>query len=135
MSAVSVCFKCRGDRFEYFPAEGEMFLWKSCYPVRMVSPLSLKRCSDCHALQISEAQKKQVEIAIENSVPLNFKSDVRKLERLGLSRKKISEESKLSLRKIEKIMKNEAYVDEKDFVKLLKYMNKRSKAAKEKKRA
>ena len=71
----------------------------------------------------------------ENSVPLNFKSDIRKLERLGLSRKKISEESKLSIRKIEKIMKNEASVDEKDFVKLLKYMNKRAKALKEKKTA
>ena len=44
MSAVSVCFKCRGDRFEYFPAEGEMFLWKSRHPVRMVSPLTLKVC-------------------------------------------------------------------------------------------
>ena len=32
-------------------------------------------------------------------------------------------------------MKNEASVDEKDFVKLLKYMNKRAKALKEKKTA
>ena len=135
MSAVSVCFKCGGDHFEYFPAEGEMFLWKSRYPVRMVSPLSLKRCASCDTLQISETQKKQVELAIENSVPLNFKSDIRKLERLGLSRKKISEESKLSIRKIEKIMKNEASVDEKDFVKLLKYKNKRAKALKERKTA
>ena len=135
MSAVSVCFRCRGDRFEYFPAEGEMFLWKSRYPVRMVSPLTLKRCASCDALQISETQKKQVEIAIENSVPLNFKSDIRKLERLGLSRKSIADESKISLRKIEKIMKSEASVEEKDFAKLLKYMSKRAKALKARKTA
>ena len=130
MSTASVCFKCRGDCFEYFPAEGEMFLWKSRYPVRMVSPLTLKRCASCDTLQISEAQKKQVEIAIENSVPLNFKSDIRSFERLGFTRKKIAEESKISLRKIEKIMTNQIGVDEKDFVKMLKYKNKREKAKK-----
>ena len=46
-----------------------MFLWKSRYPVRMVSPLTFKKGVQVgDTLQISESQK-QVELAIENSVP------------------------------------------------------------------
>ena len=130
MNPTSSCFKCGSDRFEYFPAEGEMFLWKSRYPVKMRSPLSLKRCSKCETLQISETQKKQVELAIENSVPLNFRSHISTLERLGFSLKKIADESKLSIRKLEKVMRREADVEEKEYSKLLRYLSKRSKLRK-----
>ena len=130
MSAISVCFKCRGEKFEFFPAEGEIFLWKSRYPVQMKSPLTLRRCVSCEALHINESQRKQVEIAIENSVPLNFKSKIRSLETLGLTRKSIAEQSKLGIRKLEKILKNEVIIDEKDYSKLLKYMSKREKLKK-----
>ena len=94
----------------------------------MKSPLTLRRCVSCEALHINESQRKQVEIAIENSVPLNFKSKIRSLETLGLTRKSIAEQSKLGIRKLEKILKNEVIIDEKGLLEAFKIYEQKRKA-------
>lgn len=92
------CAKCSAQEFERFPAERQTFLWKGSFPVQIMVPLTLTRCSVCETLLRPKSEIHLIERAIQRSIPMYFRSMLRQLEKHGLHFDAISRRAKIGKR-------------------------------------